>query len=111
MQFEFKNIGIPSGTWPPQFQPSQDPIQKEKNWYPCTSILIICMSIWRNLLTFLFKLQAVFNMSYLSEHEAIYHMNKIVLPLVKADVVSIEKSKGAGKKPSAGGKTAGKGKK
>ena len=53
----------------------------------------------------------MFNMSYLSEHEAIYHMNKIVLPLVKADVVSIEKSKGAGKKPSAGGKTAGKGKK
>jgi len=57
------------------------------------------------------ELKAVFNMSYLSEHEAIYHMNKIVLPLVKADVVSIEKSKGAGKKPSAGGKTAGKGKK
>lgn len=49
-------------------------------------------------------------MSYLTEHEAIYHMNKIVLPLVKADVVTVEKSKGAGKKP-AGGKTAGKGKK
>ena len=49
-------------------------------------------------------------MSYLTEHEAIYHMNKIVLPLVKADVVSVEKSKGAGKKPT-GGKTAAKGKK
>ena len=57
-----------------------------------------------------FKFQAVFNMSYLTEHEAIYHMNKIVLPLVKADVVSVEKSKGAGKKPTSG-KTAAKGKK
>ena len=68
------------------------------------------MSFLRKLLTFFFKFQAVFNMSYLTEHEAIYHMNKIVLPLVKADVVTVEKSKGAGKKP-AGGKTAGKGKK
>ena len=85
----------------------KDSSKYKKDYYPCTSILI--MSFWRNLLTF-FKFQAVFNMSYLTEHEAIYHMNKIVLPLVKADVVSVEKSKGAGKKPTSG-KTAAKGKK
>ena len=60
-------------------------------------------------LTYFF--QAVFNMTYLTEHEAVYHMNKIVLPLVKAEVVSVEKSKGSAKKPAAGGKVAGKGKK
>lgn len=57
------------------------------------------------------ELKAVFEMSYLTEHEAIYHMNKIVLPLVKEDVVSVEKSKGAAAKKPAGGKAAGKGKK
>lgn len=57
------------------------------------------------------ELKAVFNMSYLTEHEAVYQMNKIVLPLVKAEVVSVEKSKGSAKKPAAGGKVAGKGKK
>ena len=50
-------------------------------------------------------------MSFLTEHEAVYQMNKIVLPLVKAEVVSVEKSKGSAKKPAAGGKVAGKGKK
>ena len=39
-------------------------------------------------------------MAYLTEHEAIYHMNKLVLPLVKDETVSVE-SKGA-KKATAG---------
>jgi len=44
------------------------------------------------------ELKAVINMAYLTEHEAIYHMNKIVLPLVKEDVVSTEvTTKGAKK--------------
>ena len=47
-------------------------------------------------------------MSYLTEHEAIYHMNKIVLPMVKEEVVSVEQSKGAGKAGAAGGKKGGK---
>jgi len=46
------------------------------------------------------ELKAVINMAYLTEHEAIYHMNKLVLPLVKDETVSVE-SKGA-KKATAG---------
>ena len=46
--------------------------------------------------------KAVINMAFLTEHDAIYHLNKIVLPLVKEDVVSDIKSKGA--KKAAGGK-------
>jgi len=52
------------------------------------------------------ELKAVFNMSYLTEHEMIYQMNKIVLPLVKEEVVVVEQSKGAAK--SGGGKKGGK---
>jgi len=48
------------------------------------------------------ELKAVINMAFLTEHDAIYHLNKIVLPLVKDDVVSAEISKGA--KKAAGGK-------
>jgi len=47
------------------------------------------------------ELKAVINMAFLTEHDAIYHLNKIVLPLVKDDVVSVERSKGA---KAAGGK-------
>ena len=45
-------------------------------------------------------------MAYLTEHEAIYQMNKIVLPLVKEDVVNVEskQSKGAAGKGGKGGK-------
>merc|ERR1712223_2232636 len=52
------------------------------------------------------ELKSVINMAYLTEHEAIYHMNKIVLPLVKEDVASDQKTTKGAKK--AGG---GKGKK
>lgn len=52
------------------------------------------------------ELKAVFKMAYLTEHEAIYQMNKIVLPLVKEDVVNVEskQSKGAAGKGVKGGK-------
>jgi len=48
------------------------------------------------------ELKAVINMAYLTEHEAIYHMNKLVLPLVKEESANVEQSKGA--KKAAGGK-------
>jgi len=48
------------------------------------------------------ELKAVINMAYLTEHEAIYHMNKLVLPLVKDETANVEQSKGA--KKAAGGK-------
>jgi len=48
------------------------------------------------------ELKAVINMAYLTEHEAIYHMNKLVLPLVKDETQNVEQSKGA--KKAAGGK-------
>ena len=41
--------------------------------------------------------KAVINMAYLTEHEAIYHMNKLVLPLVKDETANVEQSKGAKK--------------
>jgi len=48
------------------------------------------------------ELKAVINMAYLTEHEAIYHMNKLVLPLVKDETANVEQSKGA--KKAAGSK-------
>ena len=48
-------------------------------------------------------LKAVINMAYLTEHEAIYHINKIVLPLVKEEVVE-KKIETKGAKAAAGGK-------